>query len=255
MILQLKKRAILVQEPGYRVQFEPIIRPIETLQAGQLHQLDLLAWNPVNDSPCVFTVSIPHSTTLLPVTKTAPDFKGTKGTFSVSLSFIPSAETTSLSFNTKDLGCIIDEVFVKNIGQPANKTDFIGEARTITLAPNQFATTTSKYNMTPTRPRSIADTSPIKVSGPGMSQSLIVGLSFAFAIIFIVASMFFYFCLRRRRQKREIEENIIFKAMERKRHNSISIVAVPTAKRLSQVADMDRVLRKESLHGMYRLVI
>jgi hypothetical protein len=207
----IDKRAILdptTQEPGYRVQLTPIIRQIQTLQPGKLHDLKLLAWNPVSDSPCTVVVTIPDSRTKKPVLSSAPDYRGTRNTKSVRMRFVPSEDTQTLSISTKDLGCIIDEVSVTPMGYVGDWDEFSPvTTRSITVAPNEYANSTSKYGPVGNSvSSSIAEPSnQISVTGPLISFE-VVSFSVLAGILLIAVLSLGYCCVRRRRMRRDVED-------------------------------------------------
>jgi hypothetical protein len=206
----IDKRAILdktTQELGYRVQLTPIVRQIQTFQPGKLQDLKLLAWNPVSDSPCTVDVTIPDSRTRQPVISSAPDYKGTRNTKSVSMSFIPSEETQTLSISTKDLGCIIDEVSVTPLGPVVDWDEFSPvTTRSITVAPSEYANSSSKYGPVGNSISSSIAKPSNAVTGPPISFE-VVSFSVSAGILLIAVLALAYCCVRRRSMRRDVEEN------------------------------------------------
>lgn len=241
---------------------------VPKLQANKLYRLAFSARNVISDKPCDVVVQVGKAKTKAVSTKPSAKNSLGKGTYDVTVDFIPTG-TKNIQFSTAKIGCVIglllyywltdstDNIRIKNIGKSAKK-DFLapmGAPKTVTLKPNKYSKMTSAAPLQLTPSSSIyRSVIPLRSGSP---SSMLIAYSVFGAMAAITLLTLLCFFWRKRSKEKELEDNLAFKAKDLDPYpqkypdyEEETFSAAPSDNSPYVAPSRGKVLRSESLHDV-----
>ncbi|KAL3900259.1 MAG: hypothetical protein SGCHY_001474 [Lobulomycetales sp.] len=250
------KQTKQTKQKGYQVPSSGLERTVPKLQANKLYRLAFSARNVISDKPCDVVVQVGKAKTKAVSTKPSAKNSLGKGTYDVTVDFIPTG-TKNIQFSTAKIGCVIDNIRIKNIGKSAKK-DFLapmGAPKTVTLKPNKYSKMTSAAPLQLTPSSSIyRSVIPLRSGSP---SSMLIAYSVFGAMAAITLLTLLCFFWRKRSKEKELEDNLAFKAKDLDPYpqkypdyEEETFSAAPSDNSPYVAPSRGKVLRSESLHDV-----